>query len=193
MRKYAIPWLAALLALMLCVSVAETVPDVSGVQDAALPVTDGDVYADDQDYPGFVGRLYIDDVGIDVALYNSNAQAVVDRFDSAAYFDLPTWRGHYIIGDHNNQSFRALHDVQVGMVCCIRPPDGEPIYYECVRVFNGINTGKYIAEENGRICMADADLLMYTCRMGWRYVRVCLWDRCEPPEDLLDQEVTRDD
>lgn len=185
-------WIAAFLAVMVAAVTASPVPDVRFGGDE-LPYTTEDITADDADFPNFAGRLRIPAVGIDVALYRSNAQHVVDRLDSAAYFELRPWLGHMVIGDHNNQAFRALHGVEVGMTCYIQTPDGATLHYECMRVFNGINTGKYIAEENGRICMADADLLMYTCRAGWKYVRVCLWDRCEPPEDLPDQEVTRYD
>lgn len=130
---------------------------------------------DDTRYPGFAGRLSIPDVGIDVALYRSNAQSVVDRRDSAAYFTLPSWPGHEIIADHRTQDFGALHRVTKGMEACIRRRDGSVLRFVCVDAFDGHNTGKYISDESGKIVMHRADLLMYTCRGYWRNVRVVLW------------------
>ncbi len=182
---------AAALACVLLLTIAAhirgyiTLPLVTCANET-LPSADGDKYADDENWTKFSGRLYIPDVGIDVALYRSNAQHVVDRPDSAAYFDLAPWQGHMVIADHQHQDFSALHSVLPGMRCRIAPPQGDDMWYVCVRVMDGVNTGRYIAEESGRICMADADLLMYTCRAGWEYVRIALFNKCEPP----DTEVT---
>lgn len=132
-------------------------------------------YTDDTAYPRFAGRLYIPDVGIDVALYRSNKQYVVDRQDSAAYFDLSPWKGHMLIADHNTQAFGPLLDVTVGMDASIVHSDGTETRYVCTDVFDGHNTGKYISDWSGKIVMHRADLLMYTCLGYWRNVRVTLW------------------
>lgn len=50
--------------------------------------------------PGMMGRLSIPDVGIDVAVFNSDSQATADAVDSACYFD---WLGYPVMGDHQNQ------------------------------------------------------------------------------------------
>ena len=132
-------------------------------------------YSDDTVYSNFAGRLYIPEVGIDVALYRSNKQNVVDRDDSAAYFDLPPWNGHMLIADHNTQAFGPLLDVSVGMEATINHTDGTETRYTCTDVFDGHNTGKYISDWSGKIVMHRADLLMYTCLGYWRNVRVTLW------------------
>lgn len=140
-------------------------------------------YTDDTAYPRFVGRLYIPDVGIDVALYRSNKQGVVDRKDSAAYFDLNRWKGHMLIADHWTEAFATLKDVTVGMEAYIQFYDGEAHYYECIDVFDGHNTGKYITDWSYKNVVPRAELLMYTCFDGWRNVKVTLWETCMPRPD----------
>lgn len=133
-------------------------------------------YTDDTAYPRFVGRLYIPDVGIDVALYRSNKQAVVDRKDSAAYFDLATHPYHMIVADHWNQGFATLEDVEEGMEAYITDKDGVTTYYKCVEVLDGHNTGHIITDSRYREVVSRSDLLLYTCLDGWKNVRVCLFD-----------------
>ena len=136
-------------------------------------------YEDDRNYSNFAGRLYISSVGVDVALYNSFRQYVVDREDSAAYFDIAPWQGHMVIGDHNTQGFDAILDVEIGAIAMIVGEDGSITYYECVDAFNGHNTGRYISDWNGKIVMHRADLLMYTCLDYYKNVRVVLWNKIE--------------
>ena len=132
-------------------------------------------YSDDTAYSNFAGRLYIPEVGIDVALYRSNKQNVVDRDDSAAYFEY-RHEGHNVIADHWTQGFATLKDVISGMEAIIIHPDGTMTHYTCAAVFDGHNTGKGITDLNGRFVHGDAPLLMYTCIAGWQDVRVCLWE-----------------
>lgn len=141
-------------------------------------------YTDDADYSNFVGRLYIPDVGIDVALYRSNKQYVVDRDDGAAYFDLNRWKKHMLIADHWTEAFATLKDVMVGMEAYIQRHDGTVDYYVCTEVFDGHNTGKYITDWNYNNVVPRAELLMYTCFDGWKNVKVTIWETYEPwPEE----------
>lgn len=133
-------------------------------------------YTDDTAYPRFVGRLYIPEVGIDVALYRSNKQAVVDRDDSAAYFDLATHPYHMIVADHWTEAFATLKDVTVGMEASINHADGTTTHYKCVEVLDGHNTGHIITDGNYKEVVSKSDLLTYTCINGWKNVRVVLWD-----------------
>lgn len=132
-------------------------------------------YADDTAYSNFAGRLYIPAVGIDVALYRSNAQYVVDRVDSAAYFEYKV-QGHYSVADHWTQGFATLKDVEVGMTGYIVRPDGRVDNYVCTDVFDGHNTGHGITDNSGKFVHHRAPLLMYTCLGYWRNVRICLWE-----------------
>lgn len=148
------------------------------VWSSTLPVTDSKKpnYDDDRDYDDFSGRLYIDDVDIDVALYNSNDQEVVDRKDSAAYFDLSYARGDMLIADHNTHAFGSLGSVKKGAMARIVKENGEVVHYRCVDVFKGHNTGKGITDLNGNSVVGKADLLMYTCFDGWKNIWVVLWN-----------------
>lgn len=159
-------WITMLLSVIFTIALAES-PD----------------YTDDTAHSNFAGRLYIPEVNIDVALYRSNKQYVVDREDSAAYFDLNRWKDHMLVADHWNQGFATLKDVTVGMEAYIVYKDGTTVYYRCVEVFDGHNTGKYITDWNYKIVMSRADLLMYTCFDGWRNVKVTLWDTYVPSID----------
>lgn len=137
----------------------------------------------------YAGELFIPEVDIRVKLIRSNSQETVDREDAAAYFELSPWHGHQLIADHNTQNFANLNDVTVGMTAEIQFADGTSKQYICVDVFDGHNTGKYISDLSGKIVMARADLLMYTCNGYWKNVIVCLWDEA-PSEDTMTKEAS---
>ena len=169
-----------LFALALLMSVSAACEDLLPlVLSSDLPITDTTPpnYADDRDYPNFAGRLYIEDVSIDVALYLSNDQEVVDRKDSAAYFDLSSARGCMIIADHNTHAFSSLDNVKIGALAQLVQDNGDVIVYQCVDIFKGHNTGKGITDWSGRSVVGDAELMMYTCFDGWQNVWIVLWDR----------------
>lgn len=143
-----------------------------------VPTTSNVLYADDNKYSDFYGRLYIPSVDIDVALYYKCSQSVVNRADSAAIFNWKSYSGE-IIADHNNQDFKNLLDVNVDTIGYIELKNGEVINIKCVDILNGHNTGTEITDENYNIVMGKADYLMYTCKNGWRNVRICQWNRYE--------------
>lgn len=133
------------------------------------------LYADDRNYANFYGRFYVPDAKLDVVLYYGLSQAAADRQDSAAIF---TWGTYYgkLIADHNNQEFSKLFSVEVGTEGYIQLANGDIIGVVCVDVFNGHNTGDLITDENYVSVHGLADYLTYTCRNGWRNVRICLWN-----------------
>ena len=133
-------------------------------------------YHDDYNYPNFYGRLYIPSVGIDVALYRGISQSVTDRKDSAAIFTYGSYDGE-IIADHNNQDFSKLLNVVVGTTGYIRLKNGNVINIKCIEVINGHNTGTKLTDNNYRVVMGKYDYLMYTCRNGWKNIRICQWNR----------------
>lgn len=133
------------------------------------------LYTDDYSYANFYGRLYIPSVEIDVALYYEMSQSATDRADSAAIFTYGSYGGE-IIADHNNQDFGKLFDVSVGTTGYIQLSDGNVINIKCVDVINGHNTGTELTDENYNIVMGKYDYLMYTCRNGWKNIRICQWN-----------------
>lgn len=134
------------------------------------------LYGDDSRFAGLYGRLYVPDAMIDVALYKGYSQSICDRQDSANIFSLGLDVGK-TIADHSNQEFRKLFSVEVGTQGYIELENGDIINIVCVNVFNGHNNGVYITDEEGNNVMDVADFMMYTCRNGWRNVRICLWER----------------
>ena len=121
----------------------------------------------------YYGRLRIQEVKLDVALYFGADQSITDRKDSANVFTMSMFDGLYI-SDHSTQEFGKLLDVEVGMRGYLQLADGSIHNIECTDVFNGHNTGKRIEDENGNANF-DANYLMYTCRKGWKNIRICLW------------------
>lgn len=134
------------------------------------------LYSNDDIFVNFYGRLYVPNAMIDVALYKGNSQAICDRQDSANIFALGLDEGK-TIADHSNQEFRKLFDVTIGTDGYIELKNGDIINIVCTNVFNGHNNGVYITDEEGNNVMDVADYMMYTCRNGWRNVRICLWDK----------------
>lgn len=135
-----------------------------------------ELYADDRNYSDFYGRFYVPDAKIDVALYYGLSQAATDRQDSAAIF---AWENYYgeLIADHNNQEFSKLFSVEVGTEGYIQLASGDIISIVCVDVFNGHNTGDLITDENYITVQGRTDYLTYTCRNGWKNIRICLWNK----------------
>ena len=123
----------------------------------------------------FAGRLYIDDADINVALYYSHKQEVVDNDDSAAYFFFGTYHG--VIADHNTEAFSTLGRVKVGTLSRIEGSDGTDTYYQCIDVFEGINIRTDITDLQGNSVTNRADLLMYTCVKGSKNILITLWSK----------------
>lgn len=161
-----------------CVAMAVLMNEDSVLADAYNRTEEeqAKLYKDDKVFANFFGRLYITDAMIDVALYTGNAQGICDRQDSANIFALGLDEGK-TIADHSNQEFRKLFDVKIGTQGYIELESGDIINIVCTNVFNGHNNGVYITDEEGNNVMDVADFMMYTCRNGWRNVRICLWDK----------------
>lgn len=134
------------------------------------------LYSNDNVFVNFYGRLYVPDAKIDVALYVGYSQAICDRQDSANIFSFGIDEGK-TIADHNNQEFSKLFSVKVGTQGYIKLQNGDIINIVCTDVFNGHHDGVYIVDEEGNNVMDIADYMMYTCRNGWRNVRICLWEK----------------
>lgn len=137
-------------------------------------------YDDDNDYKNFIGRLYINDIGIDVALYESFLSSVVDRDDSAAHF---RWSKYELIADHNTEAFAPLGTTKIGTIAHIAKKNGTFLYYECIAIFKGHNTGANITDWDGNKVTQEADLLMYTCFNGSKNIWVTLWNQTVSPEE----------
>ena len=128
---------------------------------------------------GYVARLYIPKLNIDVALFRSditnrraNGQAVCDAEDSAVLDDI-TFDDTIIIADHNFQGFDAIMQASPGLEGYIitgyeeNPADIQKIV--CTDAFRGKNQlfGKYgdpfLQKEDGSDAHCPGGYTFYTC------------------------------
>lgn len=148
---------------------------------------DGNIYQHQQEAMKWVtidnehiGRLYIPSVNIDVGLYYETDynkwQSVTDRNDTACYFS--NRDGCHIIADHNNQSFSALKNVNVGDTLYILYGNKYDIY-ECVAAFDAHNTGYEIIDNDGKDIQDTYDFICYTCIDSWRNISVVALEKKE--------------
>lgn len=129
-----------------------------------------DVAAQMASRPGMMGRLSIPDVGIDVAVFNSDSQATADAVDSACYFD---WLGYPVMGDHQNQGWSALQYCVPGNTLAYFDNGSSVTTYICTDNFTGINTGYGFTYDDGTP-ISGSSLVLYTCLgSDWTHDRFC--------------------
>lgn len=119
---------------------------------------------------GAIGRWVIPNVGVNVACYDSNAQSVCDRKDSAASWQDGEGKQRYI-GDHWNQGFDAIKNCVPGTKAYM--DDGETkTWYVCTSVEYGHNTGEMLVD-NDYQSITDRNpggMTCYTCNGNWKNV-----------------------
>lgn len=137
-----------------------------------------------------IGRLYIPEVSINVALFDTSEitakerQYVVDLPDSAAVFYLGA---QCVIGDHDLQGFQNIRDViQDQTVAYIQKGNYTDVYI-CTEIGGGCNTGKTIIDKNGDVIESrnDADLIMYTCNGNWQNITYTVWKEISAKDALI--------
>lgn len=132
---------------------------------------------------GSAGRLYIPEVNISVGINhadfydteNYNAQAIVDKEDSAAYFifsNKPT------IADHSHQGFSRIANLSNTSQAYIKRTDGSIEVYQLINKFTGKNIGYDLIDSAGNsIQNMTGSLIMYTCYGLNNGVMITLWNR----------------
>lgn len=102
--------------------------------------------------PGMIGRFYIPDVEINVALFNVNNTdyntrlAYADAEDSGLWF---TDRNMVVIGDHAYQGFDASKDVVPGETLCYVQAGADITAYVCAGKGRGTNITSALLDEDG--------------------------------------------
>lgn len=121
-----------------------------------------------------IGRLIIPDIDINMALFNTNAQAVVDAKDSAACFKSGDT---FLVADHWYSGFERIRDCEKGDIAYVDM--GDKIYeFVCVEVIKGHNTGKILTDWDDNSIMYDKNpngLTLYTCMNGWQNIRIAFF------------------
>ncbi len=121
-----------------------------------------------EERPAMIGRLYIPDVGVNVALFDTTGmkynigQSYVDAEDSSAWKDK---NGIGVVADHGNQTFKDIHkSVSNETMAYIQV--GENIKtYVCASSGCGTNTRKKLIDENGQEIYntKGIDFMTYAC------------------------------
>ena len=127
----------------------------------------------DQEY---VGRFYIPDVGVDVALYDSWKQAVCDKKDSACFFQYGAQR---IVADHWNQGFGAIKKCEPGMEAYIRNGNKTEKFI-CTDIIEGHNTvtGDLTDWDGNDIWDWNKDgITCYTCNGNSRNIKIIFFKK----------------
>lgn len=134
---------------------------------------------------GDMGRLYIPEVGLSVALYSASiydighSQSVTDRSDSAAYlYDASDIFGFDMIADHVHQGFNAIKWLDEGAEAYIDHGDSIEYFY-CTDTFIGYNgydgqTGMFDTYGNSVAGWNDGGLCMYTCNIDGT-ITITMW------------------
>ena len=130
---------------------------------------------------GMIGRLYINDVGVNVALFGNpvyeSSQAIVDRKDSAAYLYAVDYYGYDLIGDHNNQGFEKMKASVPNQTIAIIDYGTYSQKYICTANFVGRNTGSALVDSNGNDISGtnNGGITMYTCNALAGSVTITFW------------------
>lgn len=146
-------------------------------------VSEIDKIRQSNDYLGTAGRLYIPNININVGLNYANiyddggynAQDIVDRYDSAAYY---TFANKLTIADHNYQGFSSISNLNWYDKAFIKRYDGSVEEYQMINKFIGHNTGIDLTDNYGNsIETMNGVLVMYTCYGDGDGIMVTLWNR----------------
>ena len=135
---------------------------------------------EEQAVRGNLGRLLIPDVEIDVALFSaySNAQQIVDNYDSAAYLDWDD-KPDVMIADHDFQGFTMIRYVDIGSTEAYIVSSNGTRTFCCVDLIpNAINTSTDLVYPD-MTSVFDAytgKYFMYTCNGDGRSVTITVWE-----------------
>ena len=129
---------------------------------------------------GMLGRLYIPDADISVAIFpeGSDSQAVVDAKDSAVSI---MRNGSYLIGDHDYQGFSNTKSVVAGYSYAYFV-DGTTIQtYICKDAGVGSRTSGDIFTSTGTSVFNFYDgFSTYTCNGAWTCIYYTIWEKIKP-------------
>ena len=138
---------------------------------------------------GMIGRLYIPEDGICVAVFDTrifngtNRQLVVDAEDSAALFYL---NKQCTIGDHDMQGFENIRKSVAGKTIAYIQKGSYTDAYLCIETGEGHNTGSTITDQSGKSVKErnDASMHLYTCHGNWQDISYTVWTQIPTPTAL---------
>lgn len=121
-----------------------------------------------EERPAMIGRLYIPDVGVNVALFDTTGmkydigQSYVDAEDSSAWKDK---NGIGVVADHGDQTFKDIHKSVYNETMAYIQIGEEIKTYVCTSSGYGKNTRKKLVDENGKEIYSKEgiDFMTYAC------------------------------
>lgn len=132
---------------------------------------------------GTVGRLYIPTINLNVGVnyanfytnQNYDAQAIVDRADSAAYFQFGS---KTTIADHSYQGFNRIINLSSGAEAYLKRQDETIEIFRLNNKFTGRNISEDLIDTTGNsVQNMSGNLIIYTCYGTGDGVMITLWDK----------------
>lgn len=149
------------------------------VQDIESPDTDSGHYsflntpdnsAEIASRKGMVGRFYVPDVGINVALFDVTGMPLAERSPYVDGEDNGLWqesKNLVVIGDHNGEGFETIADIIPEDTICYVQTGEEVLSFRCVEKGIGSNVTTALLDENGQ---------SLTARKGYAVLTYCCAD-----------------
>ena len=123
--------------------------------------------------------VWLDTYYVDITYSDgSYAQQITDKTDAGTYFRYDNW---YCYGDHNDQGFVNLTNVQVGDIAALFGTDESGNHYikevyKCFRTCNGWNYGDLYDENWVDIGdLSGGSVMMYTCLEEQDKIYMTFW------------------
>ena len=161
-------------------TVSEENAQLDAVETAAPVVIKSrqEIVAEEAAVRGTYGRIYIDEVGVDTAVFYSadltNLQAIVDADDMAAMFD---WEdGNTMIADHNYQGFNDIRYLTPGSYAELVTVNGTFGYTLQEIIYDAWNASSEITYNDGTPISVNytSNLVIYTCNNDGT-ITVTIW------------------
>lgn len=130
---------------------------------------------------GMVGRLIIPDLGVNVALFDTevgiDSQVLVDRADSACMFPSGIFGNEALIGDHNYQGFEAIKDAEVNKSIAYINDGNKYTSYICTEIGIGTRGTYTLYNKNGESLFdkTSGGIIMYTCNFVKNSITYTIW------------------
>ncbi len=156
---------------------------VERVQTTTNYYSESEIIRRSNDSLGTAGRIYLPTINLNVGINyanfyddeNYNAQEIVDREDSAAYFQFGS---KTTIADHNYQGFNKIINLSIGAKAYIKKSNGAIEVYQLNNKFAGKNISADLTDSNGNsVQNMNGNLIIYTCYGVGNGIMVTLWDQ----------------
>ncbi len=140
---------------------------------------------------GMVGRFYVPDVGINIALFDVTGMPLAERSPYVDGEDNGLWqesKNLVVIGDHNGEGFETIADITPGETLCYVQSGKNVMSFRCVEKGIGSNVTTALLDENGQSLTARKGyaVLTYCCAdPTGKSIYYALWVPEEPNDEAV--------